>query len=91
MNNDINVLDILALDDNNKYVVSAMTELNGIIYLLIGDIKNKENIKFVEKYYRNNELRLHVVEDHNLIKELALLFAKSGIDTLEQVKNDLNA
>ncbi len=85
MNNDLRVLDVLTLDDKKKYVISSIAEYNDITYLLIVDINDNENIKLVEKRVYENEIRLGLVDDPDLFKELMPIFFKNGMEALKSL------
>lgn len=85
MDNNLNVLDILTLDDNKKYVISAIANYNDITYLLIVDINDNENIKIVEKRIYENEIRLGLVDDPELFKNLMPIFYKNGMEALKSL------
>ena len=71
----IDIKDLIALDDNNKYVVVSKIDYDDETYYYLTDINNNENIKFL---VQNKEKPNSVfqVEDVELLRKLFPMFWK---------------
>ncbi len=90
MNNSFEVMDILTLDDDKRYIVCGMTIYNNGSYIFLSEVGNSKNIKFLEKYMVNDEIHLKEVNDADLIQKLLPFLAKSGIDAVKNVNFEEN-
>lgn len=88
MKKDIEVLDVITLDDGNKYMVSGATKYEEKDYLIIIDIKDNKNIKTVQKIAVDDGFRLRVVTDEDFAAKLRLLFMKNNLEKLQELKLD---
>lgn len=64
--------ELLTLDDNNEYAVTAVTIIDNVEYLFLMDTKDYSNFMFCS--YNNDEIE--EVDDEDLINELAKEFDK---------------
>jgi len=90
MKNNIEVFDTLTLDDDNKYLVSAKAENEGINYYLLVDTSNNTNVLILEEFLVNDEIHMRTVEDKNVMDKIMPLFLKSAKNSLETLKSEEN-
>lgn len=90
MNNSFDVMDILTLDDDKRYIVCGMTNYKNVSYIFLSEVGNSKNIKFLEKILVEDEIHLREVNDTKLIQELLPFLAKSGIDAVKSVNFEEN-
>ena len=70
----INIIDVLTLSDNNKYVVTSKINYNNKSYYCLIDINNYENLKFC---YQDSD-ELVEINDKELVGKLLPLFYKAS-------------
>jgi hypothetical protein len=80
----IEIKDIITLSDNISYAVCSKTEYQGITYFYLIDIKNNENIKFVQEKQTGDKIIMLEVEDKELLQQLLPLFFEAGKHILEE-------
>ena len=74
--------DILALSDNNEYIITSKTTYEYKIYLCLVDINDNKNIKFC--YLDNDEVV--IVKKENLSKVLVLKLLRSMSKIVDMIK-----
>ncbi|MBR3162334.1 MAG: hypothetical protein IKF19_06365 [Bacilli bacterium] len=77
----IDIKDILALNDNNEYVVTSIVNYDNKTYYYLVDIKNTSNIKFC---YREND-ELIEIENKKLITKLLPMFFETAKNVIENI------
>ncbi len=84
----IQVKDMVVLEDDHTYAVTASAILENIEYYFLVDINNSQNIKIG---YQDKE-EIVMIEDQSIIKSLMPKFGQSVIKTIKEFlpseKND---
>lgn len=70
MKSNIKELDVLTLDDDKKYLVSSIAEVDNIKYLFLVDMDDNTNVKLMEEKMVDEEIHLLVVEDKERLAKL---------------------
>lgn len=87
MKSKIKELDVLTLNDNKKYLVSCVAELDDIKYLFLVDMEDNTNFKLMAERLVGEEIHLTVVEDKDLMARLMPEFLKGSRKAISQLKN----
>lgn len=74
---------IITLDDNLRYFVAAIKEIDNSRYILIGEESNPTNIKVCEEKQENELTKLTVIEDQEQKLYLLSEFMKDIANELE--------
>lgn len=80
----LHIKDLVTLDDDKTYVVSATAKFKDKIYYILIDKETKKDIKCV--YEEGDELIEE--EDQVFIKKILPLFIKSSITVLQKEQSD---
>ena len=74
--------DIITLEDNKRYIVSAKINYEEKDYYYIQDVENIENIKFCEHEKSDNSMI--ILDDPDLFDILLPLFGKRAEELLKE-------
>lgn len=77
----LEIRDIVVLEDNHTYAVTASAILENVEYYFLVDINNSQNIKIG---YQDKE-EIVMIEDQAIIKSLMPKFGQSVIKTIKEL------
>ena len=82
----LDISNIVTLDDDKRYIVLDVINVDNTDYVSLVEVDNPSNFKLLEKFIRDGELVLREVLDEIKLEKIKLQVLKNSAEILKKLK-----